>query len=363
MKRKLIMILAMSTIALMGTSVQAGTITKVNLNGNKLMLQQSPINKEGVMYVPVRMFENLGATIGWDGVSQSTTLQLGEKQIHIKVGDGQAIVNGNVTNINGVPFMEQGATYVPLRFVSDIFGATLDVDTSNNIIDMTYVLPTDGTHQYDNFGRIIRTDNLPVNADQYLYIAEGTPNEMYELPLEYELGDFFVEGRHYTRPVNMPSLTQYFRDETVAQWQDQFEEYLDLVLNFDYRNVPTDYAHNVASSYSKDYISYNTQLVQEYIEYAKEKHLVIEGDYYVEPSTTNVLMGAFSQRAWVKFIIKSDNASLGKMFQDSEYELKTNVWYEGYVDLNLGSNNNGSNGTDMVINYNNMTTSVMLQEK
>lgn len=194
------------------------------------------------------------------------------------------------------------------------------------------------------------------------FIAEGVPNKMYELPLLYEKGDFFVEGRHYTRPVNMPTKTQKFRDETVKQWRGQFEEYLDLVLNFDYRNVPGDYARNVASCYSQNYIEGNTKEIEKFIKYAKDKHLIIEGDYYVEPSTTYVTMGAYSQRAWIKFIIKSDIVSTGQMVQEIDHELKTNVWYEGYVDLNLGTNYNGSDGTDMVLNYKNITTSTMLNE-
>lgn len=347
---------------LVSSKVYAGTITKVYLNDNKLLLQQSPIIKDGVTYVPLRTFEHMGTKIGWDQTTKTATIKVGFNTIEQRVGSDIAIVNSKAVQFPGVAFLENGTTYVPIRFISETIGAELQIDSKENSINILYELPKDGGQQYDNFGRIIRNNNLPKNADQYLYIAEGVPNEMYELPLLYEEANFFIEGRHYTRPVNMPSKTQKYREETVKQWREQFENYLDLVLNFDYRNVPSDWASNVANCYSKNYISENTKVANEYVQYAKNKHLIIEGDYYVEPSITYVTMGGYYQRAWIKFRIKSDSSSTGRMMQDIEYELKTNVWYEGYVDLSLGTNYNGSDGTDMIISYCNITTSTMLNE-
>lgn len=359
MKRKLIRALTICMVGLYGVMTFGGTIPKVYLNNNKLMAQHSPFQEGDTYYIPVRLVENLGFNVKWDNKEGRTVLTQGDEEYALKAGSKEFLANGGIVTLDKPIKSKNGAIYVPIEVIK-VMGAVVAI--KENDVYLTYDLPTDGSYQYDNFGRIIRKDNLPKNADQYLYIAEGVPNEMYELPLEYETVNFFKEGRHYTRPVNMPTKTQKFRDETVKQWRGQFEEYLDLVLNFDYRNVPKDYAKKVASCYSQNYITGNTKVVEDFIQYAKDKHLIIEGDYYVEPSTTHVLMGAYSQRAWVRFIIKSDIADKGQMVQDVDSELKTNVWYEGYVDLNLSSNDNGSDGTDMVIHYKNITTSTMLKE-
>lgn len=359
MQKKLIRTLMVCMVGLYGTTVFGGTIPKVYLNSNKLMMQQSPIHEGNTLYVPVRTVENLGFNVKWDSKEGRTILTQGNDEYAFKIGSKTVLANGKEVGLTKPVISKNGATYVPVDLM-EIMGAELD--TKENDVYLTYALPKDGSHQYDSFGRIMRKDNLPTNANQYLYIAEGVPNAMYELPLEYQKASFFIEGMDYTRPVNMPKETQYFRDETVKQWRGQFEEYLDLVLNFDYRNVPKDYAKKVASCYSQNYIAGNTKTVEKFIQYAKDNHLIIEGDYYVEPSTTHFSWGAISQRAWVKFIIKSDIADKGQMIQDVDNELKTNVWYEGYVDLKLGSNYNGSDGTDMVIQYKNITTSTMLKE-
>lgn len=359
MKRKLIRALTICMVGLYGSMTFGGTIPKVYLNNNKLMAQQSPFQEGDTYYVPVRIVENLGFNVKWDNKEGRTVLTQGKEEYAFKTGSKEVLANGKAITLKKPVVSKNGATYVPVELIKAM-GAELT--TKENDVYLTYALPTDGSHQYDNFGRIIRKDNLPKNANQYLYIANGVPNAMYELPLEYQKASFFIEGMDYTRPVNMPKETQYFRDETVRQWKGQFEEYLDLVLNFDYRNVPKDYAKKVASCYSPNYIAGNTKVIEDFIHYAKEKHLIIEGDYYLEPSTTHFSWGAISQRAWVRFIIKSDNADKGQMVQDVDNELKTNVWYEGYVDLKLGSNYNGSDGTDMVIQYKNITTSTMLKE-
>lgn len=359
MKRKLIRALTICMVGLYGTMTFGGVIPKVYLNNNKLMAQQSPYQDGDTYYVPVRLVENLGFDVKWDSAEKRTILVQGNKEYAFKVGSKKVLANGKETELKKPIVSKKGTTYIPVELIS-IMGAKMN--TKENDVYLTYELPKDGSHQYDNFGRIIRKDNLPKNAKQYIYIAEGVPNAMYELPLEYQKANFFIEGIDYTRPVNMPKETQYFRDETVKQWRGQFEEYLDLVLNFDYKNVPKDYAKKVASCYSQNYITGNTKVVEEFIKYAKDNHLVIEGDYYVEPSTTHFSWGAISQRAWVRFIIKSDIADKGQMMQDVDNELKTNVWYEGYVDLKLGSNYNGSDGTDMVIHYKNITTSTMLKQ-
>ncbi|MBF7083101.1 phosphodiester glycosidase family protein [Desulfallas sp. Bu1-1] len=74
--------------------------------------------------VPLRsVLEAFGASVGWDG--SEITVQKGDRVVSLKAGSSRARVEGKETLLDVPPRVVDSITYIPLRFVSEAFGATV----------------------------------------------------------------------------------------------------------------------------------------------------------------------------------------------------------------------------------------------
>ena len=351
MKKQFLAVLTLSLAALTGVSTYAGTIPKVELNGNKLLIKESPIEKNGATYVPLRTVENLGATVIWNNETQTATIKHSYNTIEQRIGSKTALVNSKSVAIPAPAIKHNGTTYVPIRFVSETLGATIERDQKENSINIVYEMPTDGKQKYDQFGRMIRKSNLPKNAANYDTIIQGIPNDMYEFKFQYQVLKWNttpVEGQDYKSPKSMVN-DQWYTDSNVALWKSISEQYLDLILNVDYRTIDYKWADKVAAlscqkGLSQSYYNKTVKRAREYVDYIKNNKIVIEGDYYIEPSMTYMTHGGVYMRNWVKYKANKDF----KLYEEF-YELKGNTWYEGYTDMSLGSQKGGETGNELVV--------------
>jgi hypothetical protein len=106
----------------------------VTLNGAPLNLNPAPQERAGRVFVPLRgVFEQLGASVVYD--NGTINAQKGrDRSVSLHVGSTQATVNGQPATIDVAPFIIGASTYVPLRFVSQALGATVNYDAANKIV-------------------------------------------------------------------------------------------------------------------------------------------------------------------------------------------------------------------------------------
>jgi len=110
----------------------AGPVS-VTVNGNAANLNPPPTERAGRVFVPLRgVFEQLGASV----VYQSGVINASGRghNISLKIGSQQATVDGQQQNVDVAPFIIGASTYVPLRFVSQALGATVNYDGSNRVV-------------------------------------------------------------------------------------------------------------------------------------------------------------------------------------------------------------------------------------
>jgi len=127
---------AFGAVALMLGSVNAGALAQsvsVTLNGSPVALNPPPQTRAGRVFVPLRgIFENLGATVVYaDGTINA---QGNGRDISLHIGSTQATVNGQPQTLDVAPFIVGASTYVPLRFVSQALGASVNYDGTNHIV-------------------------------------------------------------------------------------------------------------------------------------------------------------------------------------------------------------------------------------
>jgi hypothetical protein len=87
-------------------------------------------------YVGIRFVsEALGANVEWLNDSRQVKIKDGNNEIVLTIGEKDAIVNGQIVSHDSKSvILPPGRTFVPLRFISETLGATVDYDEANNRI-------------------------------------------------------------------------------------------------------------------------------------------------------------------------------------------------------------------------------------
>ena len=121
--------------------LQVGNKTAM-VNDASKTLQAAPVNVKGVVNVPLRFIgEAFGATVEWEPVFKIVRIQLGATTIYLQVGSNYASVNGKKVVLQGVPTIVSGTTMVPIRFISEAFGAEVVWTEATKGITITYPKP------------------------------------------------------------------------------------------------------------------------------------------------------------------------------------------------------------------------------
>jgi hypothetical protein len=121
--------------------LQVGNKTAM-INDTAKTLQAAPINVKGVVMVPLRFIgEAFGATVEWEPVLKIVRLQLVSTTIYLQIGSNYASVNGKKIVLQGLPSIIKGTTMVPIRFISEAFNAQVVWNAPTQGIDITYPKP------------------------------------------------------------------------------------------------------------------------------------------------------------------------------------------------------------------------------
>ncbi|WP_018751635.1 copper amine oxidase N-terminal domain-containing protein [Paenibacillus sanguinis] len=106
----------------------------VLVDGRKVKFQGGdPVSENGRIQVPLRgIGEALGANVEYDRSGKKVTYTKDNKSIVLAIGSKQATVDGRAVTMDTVAKAVKGRTYVPLRFVSENLGETVEWDQAAN---------------------------------------------------------------------------------------------------------------------------------------------------------------------------------------------------------------------------------------
>lgn len=86
-----------------------------------------PLLSSGSAFVPLRaVFEWLGAEVSFE--DGEITAQTEDIELRMRPGSREASRNGRETGLSATPFIDDGPTYVPLRFVAESLGTRIEYD-------------------------------------------------------------------------------------------------------------------------------------------------------------------------------------------------------------------------------------------
>ena len=130
-------------VALSFVPVRAIAAVTIVVNGATVSFDQPPIERGGRVFVPLRgVFERLGATVVYDnGVINATG---NGRDIQLKIGSNLATINGETYTSDVAPFLVGARTLVPLRFISEALGASVNYDGNTQTVTISTGMASSG---------------------------------------------------------------------------------------------------------------------------------------------------------------------------------------------------------------------------
>lgn len=101
----------------------------ITIDGKQKVMDVAPYIEPstGRTLVPIRFIsEAFGADVEWEPEFKVVTIRLNDTVIKLQVGNSMAIVNGSKVQLDQPPVIKDNRTMVPLRFISEAFGATVE---------------------------------------------------------------------------------------------------------------------------------------------------------------------------------------------------------------------------------------------
>lgn len=134
-------VMALILIITSSTTYAADTDFKIKVDGFVIASVVKPEIKNNRVMVPLRVIsENLGAKVNWS--NSEITLTKSKIKVTLKLNSSTAVINGKTVLLDVKPFLKNNHTIVPLRFISEAFGCTVNyknsivtVDTEPLVID------------------------------------------------------------------------------------------------------------------------------------------------------------------------------------------------------------------------------------
>jgi hypothetical protein len=111
----------------------------VSVNGKATSIDAAPEIVASRTFVPIRFIaEAFGATVEWLPETQGITITLGDHTIGLQIGNSTAVIDGTIISLPAAPYIKNGRTMVPLRVISESFGGDVIWDPTARTITITY---------------------------------------------------------------------------------------------------------------------------------------------------------------------------------------------------------------------------------
>lgn len=120
-------------------ATSAANEIRIYVNHQRLLSDVAPyvVPKKNVTMLPFRAIgEALGATVSWDPETKIVQFQKNDRHIQMTLGNRTAVVNGNTIEMDVAPETKYSRTMVPLRFIGENLGLTVNWDQSSRSVSL-----------------------------------------------------------------------------------------------------------------------------------------------------------------------------------------------------------------------------------
>jgi len=146
----------------------------LSINGKDVEVETPYVVGKGTTLVPLRVItEAFGAKVGWDDATKKITLEYPDVNIVLQIGNIEVIVNDHTETLLAAPELPKDTTMVPLRFISETFGATVTYDEATELITVTKELSNSTDSSLKGATSMERI------GDSYYNWSIDTPTELF----------------------------------------------------------------------------------------------------------------------------------------------------------------------------------------
>ncbi|MHB0999512.1 MAG: copper amine oxidase N-terminal domain-containing protein [Armatimonadota bacterium] len=130
-----VMVLISAQLLYAEAKVVVKEIVTITVDKAQVRTDVPPINVNGRTLVPIRgVFNAFGADIDWFPVEKRAYIRDESKVIWLQIGDAHAKVDDAIVPLDAPATIYRGRTMVPLRFVAETLGATVNWNAENQTI-------------------------------------------------------------------------------------------------------------------------------------------------------------------------------------------------------------------------------------
>ena len=175
---------------------------KVIIDDEPVTFDVEPITINDRTMVPFRaIFEKFGAEVTWDGETNTAGGKLDETTVSLPIDSTTAYVNGKPVELDVPATVIDDRTLVPLRFISENFGATVkwyeETRTAKIVSGPTNTILKDGEFKGGGL-KVVSTKSVLKNYKKELFTVDGqiVPDDRWDAEgkgswIQYELDDVY----------------------------------------------------------------------------------------------------------------------------------------------------------------------------
>lgn len=217
------LLLTLVFLLLFAIPAEASTI---RVNGEVVELDQAPIKENGRILVPMRpVLEALDAYVQWLPTGQGVYTKKDNTEIYLFPEQHYAFVNYEPVYLDAPAKIVNGRTMVPLRFVMEGLGATVDYDYATGDVDIyqakndktvTTLATTHNPDDVATLARLIASEAPGEPYDGKIAVAAVVMNRVNDSrfpssikDVVYQPNQFTVinNGQYYSRNITAEDLT------------------------------------------------------------------------------------------------------------------------------------------------------------
>lgn len=202
MKKLLSFVILISFVLVFSNGTSAANPIQIIMNNIKITASIPPQIIKGRTYVPLRAIaEGLGAKVNWNNELQQATVEKADNLIAFTIGNPEVTLNGKQVTIETAPYMVDGSSMLPLRFISEQLGLKVTWDSSLNTIYLTNSTLSNVTKPIAHIVVVIEENH------SYKQIVEGTGAPYMKSLINQ--GALFTNAHGVTHPSQPNYLTLF----------------------------------------------------------------------------------------------------------------------------------------------------------
>ncbi len=237
-KKIVISILAIIAVMLSGicANAEAGSGDNIEISfkvgdetlkiNDKDVTVEKPYVVNGVTLVPLRVItEAFGAEVTWNSSDKSIDLKYNDVSIRLVIGNKEAVVDNKKSLLLEAPVIKGGVTMVPMRFITENFGAEVGYD--NKTKSITVLKEIANGNSIKDFGLLLKKTVKSKVGDSFYNWSISLPKK---LKISYRnfngtVNSFYADDDTYSLDLNIDPLEDETLESILSDEINDAEDY------------------------------------------------------------------------------------------------------------------------------------------